>query len=760
MNLFGNRPLSFVLCILLSGFVIFSNQNIFLMIASVIFAVGFLLFALFSKLGKAKRALSIACAAALLLGALASQLYFGLWFHADERFTDEVEIIGTITDIDTSDYSNSYTVRCDNINKRPASRYTIRFYLSKSDDAYGLVEGNKISFSARLYPIENSSDFDAEGYYFARGVCSTAEGIRELRLIDKGRTPISSIFDNMREFLTRHAKMLTNSETGGFICALIFGERDSLSGQVRLDFTRIGITHILALSGMHLAILSFGLELLLSALGIGKRPRSIYTVIFIAVYMAFTGFSVSVVRAGIMLILARLLSLLRLTHDSVTALFISVTLIIAVSPYSIYDTALWLSAFATLGVIIFAEYSRKTLNDNENEKARILRAILYWLSSSTLSSLFAISSTLFITTESFSGLSLLGPFATIIFSILAEIIMYLGGMMFIIGSIIPLGWILVPITNATTTLAGILSSIRGVYVSDEYLAIKILVSLLTVMFYLFVILNIKEQKHKRMFVSLIILVFISVYALAGALNITEQKRDRLYYQAADASDEFILRDGGDVMLICSAKYSKARAYSTVRNLENQRIKYVDKLYLTHYSKEITDTLEVLLRSVAIDEIYLPFPMNEKELGLLNSYEKLFEGYRSEIKLVRENASIKVGTSHLTHLYSTPYGEGTSITAFSINNRENTYAYLSSGMLEKFPVMSDELIAESSGVIFGSHGKGYSEPVILDKIYTSQSLIIIESNNLFIDHKSFVWYNENGCKIYSHPSKINIYYEAD
>ena len=104
--------------------------------------------------------------------------------------------------------------------------------------------------------------------------------------------------------------MNSDAETGGLLGAILLGDRTYLSGQTSLDFSRIGISHVLALSGMHLAILILGIEKLLSLIGISKKARYIITIILTLAYVALTGFSVSVVRAGIMLIIRSLLHLI------------------------------------------------------------------------------------------------------------------------------------------------------------------------------------------------------------------------------------------------------------------------------------------------------------------------------------------------------------------------------------------------------------------------------------------------------------------
>ena len=124
------------------------------------------------------------------------------------------------------------------------------------------------------------------------------------RFGERGNGGISVFFDNLRERLSRCVTLFSDSESGALVSALLLGERDLLPDKLRLDFKRIGISHILALSGLHLAILSLGVGKLLSLLKVKKKARLVIIILFILIYMALTGFSVSVCRAGIMIIVS------------------------------------------------------------------------------------------------------------------------------------------------------------------------------------------------------------------------------------------------------------------------------------------------------------------------------------------------------------------------------------------------------------------------------------------------------------------------
>ncbi len=449
MNIFDKRPLALILSVLLAGFVASSTEEVWLRVLAI--AAIPLLISL-SVLIKNKRKVLIISTVALLISILCSYLYFDFWFYPENRFSGDVEISGEITNLSQSNYGYTMYIRTDHINNAPLSGYNLISYISR-DDAAPLKVGNVISFTATLSGFEKDEDFDARNYYSSLGINGKAEISGDIVLVSH-RDNIMNNFSLMRENLRRRAIMQSDSHTGNLVAALLLGERDMLSGQLRRDFKYIGITHVLALSGMHLAILTVGISKLLLMFGVGKRWRDIISIIFTAAYMAFTGFPVSVVRAGVMLIIASLLRLLSRTTDALTSLVLAVFIICVLSPYSIFDIALWLSAFATLGLVVLMEYTQSV-----ERKPDRLSAFLHRISLLVVSSVFAVCATLPFSAFSFDGISILSAISTMIFSPLIELIMYIGTFMLLFGDIVPIGDILSVICKFTEWLAGTFSSV-------------------------------------------------------------------------------------------------------------------------------------------------------------------------------------------------------------------------------------------------------------------------------------------------------------
>ena len=741
MNIFYKRPLALILCIGICGFFLFTFENPIIRCILIITGILPLIISLFLKISKDKVILIRIVSVVFLIALLLSHLYFDNWFKAYEKHTNEIEVVGIVEEkAPSSSYSIRLRVRCEKINEKRCVGYNFYAYVDK-EKAAKVMDGTRIRFTTTLSGFSDES----KSYNFAKGINAYAADIDSIEVIEHTSGGIKGWLAFLKEHLTRYSMYISDSKTGAILAALLLGERDYLPDSLRLDFKRIGISHILALSGMHLSILSMGLGKALSLCRVNKKIRISVICIFVFLYMAITGFSVSVVRAGLMLIISSLLFLVARTKDSITSLTMAVAIICTVTPYAIFDISLWLSALATLGIIVLSEYT-PLIKKPQNLRQKVF----YYLKVAFLSSMFAISATLAVSTISFGGFSLIAPFATIIFSILSEIIMYLGCIMMLIGWLIPIGKLIAPLCKLMSWLASVLSGIEISYVSSNFKIAIIAIIIYSILFYLFVVLNIKKRKEA---VAFLLVCFTIVMIIPTVATVASDSNDIVAYCSDNKCDEMLIRSDNEVCLINSSQYSKALTYTSIDFLEDAKVTRLDKYYLTHYSWSLDDDIETLMYNIKVDKIYLPKPANSDENTILKLVYKCVEDTATEIILYSPYEKISVGEYDIQLLYSTPYGE-TSMNAFAVSKKDVVYLYLSSGLLDgKTKAEMSKYIGVSDVVILGKHGKQYKNKVYITECYPDIDTLVFNSTNVFLKQNNMKYYMDRGCGLYSHHDGI-------
>ncbi len=145
--------------------------------------------------------------------------------------------------------------------------------------------------------------------------------------------------------------------------ALILGERDGIDAQLRSYFLATGSMHILAVSGMHIGLL---ILVLLQILGLlsrwVSRKQALFLVLFIVWYYAvLTGLSASVLRSVFMFSVLLLSQLSGRQMSQLSALFFSAFCLLLYDPRYLFDLGFQLSYLAMLGIYLYYEAIRATL---------------------------------------------------------------------------------------------------------------------------------------------------------------------------------------------------------------------------------------------------------------------------------------------------------------------------------------------------------------------------------------------------------------
>ena len=122
------------------------------------------------------------------------------------------------------------------------------------------------------------------------------------------------------------------------------------------------MSHILAISGMHVSYLLIGIRVLFNK-SLGKRKTSIISIVFLIFYMFLTNFSPSITRAGVMSILLLFSKLVYRNNDTYTSLSLALLTILAYNPFLINNLGLQLSFGGVLGIVL--------LNKNVSELLKI-----------------------------------------------------------------------------------------------------------------------------------------------------------------------------------------------------------------------------------------------------------------------------------------------------------------------------------------------------------------------------------------------------
>ena len=212
--------------------------------------------------------------------------------------------------------------------------------------------GAKIEARGVFKPFERprcEGMFDSRQYYLIRGY--------EGQLKRAHITGVSRGYDHVSDALRRvrdraFSIFLENmtSEDAGLVAAMTLGDKTGLESDIKELYQRVGISHVLALSGLHIASVGLAVLSLLKRTGLPSPVCSVVSFLLIMTYAVMTGLATSTVRAMVMFGLFCLASLIGRTYDLLSAASVSALVILLFDPYYVYDTGFLLSFGAVCAI--------------------------------------------------------------------------------------------------------------------------------------------------------------------------------------------------------------------------------------------------------------------------------------------------------------------------------------------------------------------------------------------------------------------------
>ncbi len=188
---------------------------------------------------------------------------------------------------------------------------------------------------------------------------SSRYGSGEFRLILDSDDPAPKIIRegnglaaNLRNHLRELAGLLGFDENTSVFRAMTFGDTAGLDAAQRLLFSRAGMAHVLAVSGLHAGIVAAAAALLAGLFGLSGYRKSLAVVTVVVLYALLCGLRPPIVRAAVMLIALSFAPLAGRKGQAENILFFALLLILAIMPASLFGASLQLSFTAVWGLIV------------------------------------------------------------------------------------------------------------------------------------------------------------------------------------------------------------------------------------------------------------------------------------------------------------------------------------------------------------------------------------------------------------------------
>lgn len=577
--------------------------------------------------------------------------------------------------------------------------------LSADETLLSVLPGDTVSCTAQ---IRIRTD---DLYYRADGTVVSLYADGDIQIV-RG-TP--NMIQRLRIFLQTRIGQLYDGEAKGLVKALLTGDRSELSYETSNALSVSGLSHAVAVSGMHVSIL-----ITVVAMLCGYEPRlmALFGIPAAVIFAFMTGASPSVCRAAVMQSMLLLAPIVRRERDNATTLAASALLLLLQNPWCIASVSFQLSFAAVAGLMLFSSPFQMRILGMKKKPGRVLR----FLASGTSATLSATLSTLPLTVFYFGIVSIAAPIINLLVLWAVTGVFVLGFCSCILGPLGPAAaWV-------TKLLSGYILGAAKLAASVPYAAayphnVPLMVWAVLLYVAAAAILLVKKLPI-RMILCAITASFL-ICVLHSHVRFTSYPWRVTVLDVGQGQCIVMQIEDFTAVVDCGGSDPQGAGEKAARFLHSAGIAHVDALILTHYDADHAGGAEQFLGRIRTGAVYLPPAKEDNEIAA--AIRQLAPTYE-----VTEQLELTLPTGAVTVL--PPVLQENENNGVCVLMTAGEYDMLITGDLDdlaEMRLMSVWELPDVELMVAGHHGaKSSTSQVLLDKVRPEKVAISVDADNRY------------------------------
>ena len=524
---------------------------------------------------------------------------------------------------------------------------------------------------------------------------------KELKILKKNQ---NIIYETKKHILNK----TNNYKNRGYLNAFIIGDKTDL--EFYETYQNNGISHLFALSGMHISMLSLIIYKLVNKF----KHKDLIVIMFLLFYVTLTNFSASILRTIIFFIILKLNKKLDLNISTQNSLLLTLSIIMIYNPLIIFDIGFQYSGLVTFGLIVSTKYYKKNYFYN-------------LFITSFIAILFSVPITLYNNYE----LNLLSILNNLINVPLITFVIYpLSLLTFILK-------FLEPIYNLTINLLEFINNISSIF-SLNIIVPKVHI-IFYLIYYLLIYLYIESNNKKYILIA-------CLYLLSFKLKPFIDHNNYVYYLDVGQGDSSLIIYNDEVVMIDTGGISNYFVSSgSIKLLKSLGYSHIDYLILTHGDFDHMGDSIYLINNYNIKNIVLNNDsFNELETNLINELKN------KNIKYYQNVKKIPISNNIITILNTKEYdneNDNSNVIYIELNNYKFMFMG-DAGVDKEKDILERYNISNIDVLKVGHHGsKTSSSKSFINKIKPKYSIISVGKNNRYGHPNKEVLNNLDHSKIY-------------
>ena len=626
------------------------------------------------------------------------------------------EFIGEILDVKIKNEKITIKLNTD-------EKILINYYIKKNENYSNLKIGSIVKVEGKLdYPKKNTNFnlFNYKNYLLSEKIyfVLTANKITYIKDTD-------NIFFKAKNLLINY---INNFKTKDYLYTFILGNTSLLEQDTKKSFQNNGISHLFAVSGMHITLISTLLMYLLKKITKNHDISYIITIFILLFYTFITNFSSSILRAFLLFLLIYINKKFKFNLKTIEIIMLILLILLMYNPFYIYSIGFKFTFIISIILILFS----KKINNFKNYFSKLL-----------MTSLISFFVSLPIVINNFFEINLISPLLNLIFVPFISIIIFPFSL---ISLIFPF------LDNTFYIIVKFMENI-SIYINNT-LSINIIIGkmnlIMIVIYYLLTLICLNKVLVKKYIYVLPIITLILIYSNINYFNknlivtmLDVGQGDSLMIAFTNNKGN-ILIDTGGIVNFTKTNYEISTS-TIIPYLKSIGIKKINYLVLTHGDFDHMGEAINFVNNFKVEQVVFncgEFNDLEKELIKVLNQKKI--KYYSCVK------ELNIDNNKLYFLQTKKYdneNDNSNVIYTELNGYK--FMFMGDAGVDKEKDILDKYNLSNVDVLkVGHHGsKTSSSKEFIDEINPKYGIISVGKNNRYGHPNKEVLNNLENSKIY-------------
>ena len=709
------------LCLLTAGMVLGALTGVYLPALGLPLCLGALalwvLLALLRRLPPV-RPLLLGCALALVWVGVYAGVFHG---PAQAMAYRTIPMEGVVINWpEETDYGVSIPVKAGEKGGRP-----VKATLYGDKDLASLRPGDQLSCVVYCTPADRMAGKETL-YHYAKGTLLTMKSYGPVTVVPREGFSLRYALPELAQALRDQIDRLYPEPQAGFLHALLTGDKTGLTDQDQNNFNRVGLGHVVVISGLHVTFLVGFLSLFL-----GKRrlPSILSLILVMVLFSLMTGNAPGTVRAAVLCSMTLLAPVLGRSYHPLTGLSAALLLLLAVNPFAVASAGLQFSFLSTLGIQLFGQrWNRSWRKALPKPWDKVLSPLVGVLAISLSAMLFTVP----LSALYFQQFSLIAPVSNLL-TAWSVSLAFLGGLVSLAASALffPLGVLLAKAVGLPIAFflwyAEQASRVPLAAITREQTYLVLWTGFVYGLLLLYLLVPARE---KRPIVPLCACVF--TFCLSALLTAGSFQRQDLTLSVLDVGQgQSILLSAGEACALVDCGGTKDPGDTAATAVQAMGRSTLDLLILTHFHDDHAGGVPELMERVAVKAIALPDV--DRDSPLRQEIEALARKQGTKLHYITQTRQASLDGASLTLFAPVSAGGDSNEQCVSVLCASGSWEGLITGDMPlegEEALLARETLPDLELLVAGHHGSKYATGKGFLEALTPEIVVISVGHNSY------------------------------